>query len=59
MTGELWTEVHDFTGDSDQDHCQEKEKQNGCLRRLTNIEKEEKLKAKEKTTFSFFYRDTD
>ena len=33
---ELWTEVHDTTGDRDQDHPQEKEmqkKQNGCLGR--------------------------
>ena len=30
---ELWTEVRDTTGDRDQDHPQEKEMQNGCLRR--------------------------
>ena len=36
---ELWTEVHDCTGDRDQDHPHGKEmqkKQNGCLGRLTN-----------------------
>ena len=36
VPGELWNEVHDSTGDRDQDHPQEKEmqkKQNGCLRR--------------------------
>ena len=40
------------TGDSDQDHAQEKEmkkKQNGCLRRpYRQLRKEEELKAKEK-----------
>ena len=33
---ELWTEVHEIVGNSEQDHPQEKKiqtKQNGCLRR--------------------------
>ena len=46
MDGSLWH----CTGDSDQDHLQEKERQNGCLRRSYKYRRTEP-KGKEKYTY--------
>ena len=39
MPDELWADIHDCTGDREQDHPPRKrnaKRHNGCLRRLTN-----------------------